>query len=68
MKFFRRDERGVVLASAAVITLLSIVLGGGAAAAAVFTILSLQGPDDSAAVQTGHQDLVDPASVIPYGG
>jgi hypothetical protein len=67
MKFFRRDERGVVV-SAAAITLLSIALGGGAAAAAVFTVIQSQGPGDSSAVQNGHKDLVDPASVIPYGG
>ena len=51
MKFFRRDERGVVV-SAAAITLLSIALGGGAAAAAVFTVIQSQGPGDSSAVQT----------------
>jgi hypothetical protein len=67
MKFLRRDERGFVLPASAIL-LLSIVLGGGAGTAAVLTIISLQGPDDSHAVQHGKQDLVDPASVIPYGG
>ena len=67
MKFFRRNERGEV-SSALAVTLISIVLGGGAAAAAVATVVATQAPDDSAAVQKGHQDLVDPASVIHYGG
>jgi hypothetical protein len=67
MKFFRRDERGAVT-SALVVTLLSIVLGGGAAAAAVAAIVSSQGPADSHAIQTGPKDLVDPDTVIAYGG
>jgi hypothetical protein len=67
MKFFRPNERGEV-SSAVAVTLLSIVLGGGAAAAAVVTVVNTQGPSDSAAVTTGPKDLVDPASVIAYGG
>jgi hypothetical protein len=68
MKLFRRrDERGFVIPALAV-TLLCVVLGGGAATAAIFAVLSLQGPNDSSAVTHGHQDLVDPGSVIPYGG
>ena len=67
MKFFRFDERGEV-SSAVVVTLLSFVLGGGAAAAAVATVVNTQGPGDSAAVQTGAKDIVDPATVITYGG
>ena len=67
MKFFRRNERGE-MSSAVAVTLLSIVLGGGAATAAVLTVLNTQAPDDTAAVQNGQQDLVDPATVIPYGG
>lgn len=67
MKFFRRDERGAVT-SAVAVTLLSIVLGGGAAAAAVAAIVSSQGPGDSQAIQSGPKDLVDPSTVIQYGG
>lgn len=67
MKLIRSNERGEI-SSAVVVTLLSFVLGGGAAAAAVVTVVNAQGPDDSAAVQTGAKDIVDPASVIPYGG
>lgn len=67
MKFFRRDERGAVTAAAA-ITLVSILLGGGAGAAAVITILDTQGPGDSNAVQNGHQDILNPKDIIPYGG
>ena len=67
MKFFRRNERGEVR-SAVAVTLLSIVLGGGAATAAVLAVVNTQAPDDTAAVQNGLQDLVDPATVIPYGG
>lgn len=67
MKFFRPNERGEI-SSAVVVTLLSFVLGGGAAAAAVVTVVNTQGPGDSTAVQTGAKDIVDPATVIPYGG
>jgi hypothetical protein len=67
MKFFRRDERGVVV-SATAVTLLSIVLGGGAAGAAIFTVLNSQGPQDNSAVQNGPKDLKDPKDIIPYGG
>ena len=67
MKFFRPNERGEI-SSAVAVTLLSIVLGGGAAAAAVVTVVNTQAPDDTAAVQNGAKDLVDPASVISYGG
>lgn len=67
MKFFRRNERGEA-SSAIAVTLLSIVLGGGAATAAVLTVVNTQAPDDTAAVQNGEQDLVDPATVIAYGG
>lgn len=67
MKFFRPNERGEI-SSAVVVTLLSLVLGGGAATAALVTVVNMQGPGDSAAVQTGQKDLVDPAQVIPYGG
>lgn len=67
MKFFRRNERGEVR-SAVAVTLLSIVLGGGAATAAVLAVVNTQAPDDTAAVQNGEQDLIDPATVIPYGG
>ena len=67
MKFFRRNERGE-LSSAVAVTLLSIVRGGGAAAAAVVTVVNTQAPDDTAAVQNGEKDLIDPATVIPYGG
>ena len=67
MKFFRPNERGEV-SSAVAVTLLSIVLGGGAAAAAVVTVVNTQGPGDSSAVKSGQQDLVDPATIINYGG
>ena len=67
MKFLRRGESGAI-SSAAAVTLLSFVLGGGAAGAAVFTIVATQGPQDSQAVKTGPKDVLDPASVIPYGG
>jgi hypothetical protein len=67
MKFFRPNERGEV-SSALVVTLLSLVLGGGAAAAAVVTVVNTQGPGDTTAVQSGQKDIVDPATLIPYGG
>ncbi|MEO5982721.1 MAG: hypothetical protein ABIQ13_10445 [Pedococcus sp.] len=67
MQFFRRGERGAI-ESAAAVTLLSVVLGGGAAAAAVVTVINTSAPDDSVAVQTGPKDIVDPQTLIPYGG
>ena len=67
MKFFRRDERGAAR-SALLITLLSMLLGGGAAAAAVAAIVNAQGPQDSSAISHGPNDIVDPGSVIRYGG
>jgi hypothetical protein len=66
MKFIRRSERGEV--SAAVVLVLSVLLGGGAAAAAVATVVSTQGPGDSAAVQSGPKDVLPPEQVINYGG
>lgn len=67
MNYFRRSERGAV-SSALVVTVLSAVLGAGAATAAVVSVVSSQGPDDSAAVQQGQKDLVDPGTIINYGG
>lgn len=59
----RRRRRGAII-----ITLLCIALGAGAATSAVATVLSVQQPDDRGAVLRGPADLVDPASVISYGG
>lgn len=59
----RRRRRGAII-----VTLLSIALGAGAATSAVATVLSVQTPDDQGAVLRGPATLVDPASVISYGG
>ena len=59
----RRHRRGAII-----ITLLCVALGAGAATSAVATVLSVQQPDDQGALLRGPADLVDPASVIPYGG
>ena len=59
----RRRTRGAII-----ITLLSVALGAGAATSAVATVLHVQKPDDRGAVLHGAADVVDPASVIPYGG
>ena len=59
----RRRRRGAII-----ITLLCATLGVGAATSAVATVLSAQTPDDRGAVRHGPADVVDPGSVISYGG
>ena len=51
-----------------VVGVLSVLLGAGAAVAAVTAVVASSAPNDSNAVQTGPQRIVDPGQVIPYGG
>jgi hypothetical protein len=63
----RRADDGFVL-SALAIALLCLVLGGGAAVVAVDAVVSSYGSNDQAAVQTGPKNVIDPGTVISYGG
>lgn len=67
MPLTRRDDAGFVVPTL-VIAFLSLVLGGGAAVVAVGAVVASYGSNDQVAVQTGPKDVLDPASVIPYGG
>jgi hypothetical protein len=60
----RRDSR----LSALVIAVVSILAGAGLAAAAVSAVVSSSAPNDTTAVQTGPEQLVDPGQLIQYGG
>lgn len=63
----RPSSAGFVLPTLA-IALLSLALGGGAAVVAVQAVVSSFGANDQVAVQTGPKDVLDPQSVITYGG
>jgi hypothetical protein len=63
----RRDDAGFVVPTL-VIVLFSLALGGGAAFVAVDSVVASYGSNDQVAVQTGPKDVLDPASVITYGG
>lgn len=67
MQLPRRADDGFVLPTL-VIALLSLVLGGGAAVVAVDAVVSSYGSNDKVAVQTGPKDVIDPGTVIGYGG
>jgi hypothetical protein len=67
MQLARRTDDGFVLPTLA-IALLSLVLGGGAAVVAVDAVVSSYGSNDKVAVQTGPKDVIDPGTVIGYGG
>ncbi|NMM22530.1 MAG: hypothetical protein HHJ11_03335 [Phycicoccus sp.] len=63
----RPSTAGFVLPTLA-IAILSLALGGGAAFVAVESVVSSYGANDQVAIQTGPKDVLDPASVITYGG
>lgn len=51
-----------------VAVILSTLLGLAAAVGAAAAIVSANSPNDSAAVQDGPAELLDPAVVLNYGG
>jgi hypothetical protein len=67
MSLPRPSDAGFVVPTL-VIGILSLLLGGGAAVVAVDSVVSSYGSNDQVAVQTGPNDVLDPAKVIPYGG
>jgi len=67
MPLHRHAADGFVLPTLA-IALLSLALGGGAAVLAVDAVVSSYGSNDQVAVQTGPKDVLDPGTVISYGG
>jgi hypothetical protein len=67
MQLTRRADDGFVLPTL-VVVLLSLALGGGAAVVAVDSVISSYGSNDQVAVQSGPKDIVDPGTVISYGG
>lgn len=62
------EDRRSRTRGAIIITLLCAALGAGAATSAVATVLHVQQPDDQGATLLGPADVLDPASVISYGG
>lgn len=67
MSLPRRADAGSVVPTLA-IGLLSLALGVGAAVVAVNSVVASYGSNDQVAIQTGPKDVLDPASVITYGG
>jgi hypothetical protein len=54
--------------SGLIVFLVSLLAGLGMAFAAAATIVSTNGPGDSAAVVEGQQDILSPEQLLNYGG
>lgn len=54
--------------SALLVAVVSLLAGAGLAAVAVNAVISASAPNDSSAVQSGPEQLVDPGRLIQYGG
>jgi hypothetical protein len=59
----QRDRRNRVL-----IIVASLLVGALGAALAISALLASNAPNDTTVVRTGLQTLVDPGTLIPYGG